>query len=798
MSTPTETTRIQSISTLGEGTQLNGLFEIDEKIASGGMGEVFRGHEIMSGHPIAIKVVLPELARDQTVIELFNKEAGTLRDLSHPAIVRYITFGTDPIIGRPYLVMEFINGLSLVDRLEQGPVSLDDARQLFKRLASGLKAAHRHGVIHRDVSCDNVILVNGNVRDPKIIDFGIARSAKSVTLLQGKFAGKYNFVSPEQLGLFNGEITEASDVYSLGLLMVNVLRGTPLDMNGTPVEVIEKRRTVPDLSEIDETIRPLIALMLQPDPKDRKLSMGDIAEWCRSGRMGAGTAAAALAATDAMNAPKPVRGTDVAKATAALVAAEAAAEEDDETEAASGDAKEREEDHSETAALEDEFDDAWAEAQPAADAAPVEAIPTTSPPAPSRPPEAMPEDPAPTPAPERSLPPRQVSAAPRQETQIAGSAWQAPETEKPAEEATPAADPTVPPDSQAGADGDPFGIFRPAPEAVAAYKAAVDSGTANGATAQPARPRRRSLAPLALAIVVLAAAGTGGLWYGGIGPFAGASPELVPAVETPQGRDTESQASRSTPEQGSDTPQTPRPSTLGEGTSSLSVPRPSVPEADTPRADPAIQLTDLGSRLAWVKDFRGGPCFFARGTQTDATSLRVEGIGTNVDAFRRLETAFQTRFGLEPQIDVRPIVERQCAVADFLSGLSGAQNDEVRMTLGSDRIRSGELLSGRVSGLTKANALLYLIDNDGYVYQVDQHLKRSGDSGTFSFRLVELSSREPLPQMLLLLSSDRPIRGGAFENAAVADVLLPRLLEAIRKEPVGLAYAYAFFTLGGT
>ena len=272
-------TRIYSIIGIGPGTQLNGLFEIDEKIAAGGMGEVYRGHEIQSGHPIAIKIVLSEFAKDETIVGLFNKEARILRDLNHPAIVRYMAFGTDPVIGRPYLVMEFVDGPSLSSRLDAGPLELSEAKHLFARLASGLDAAHQLGVIHRDISCDNVILAQGNVSSAKIIDFGIARTKKGATLLEGKFAGKYNFVSPEQLGLFNGEISEATDTYSLGLLMVNALRGEPIDMNGTQLEIIEKRRVVPDISDIDPAIRPIIEEMLQPDPADRKLTMADITEW---------------------------------------------------------------------------------------------------------------------------------------------------------------------------------------------------------------------------------------------------------------------------------------------------------------------------------------------------------------------------------------------------------------------------------------------------------------------------------------------------------------------------------------
>ena len=94
----------------------------------------------------------------------------------------------------------------------------------------------------------------------------------------GVFAGKYNFVSPEQLGLYGGEVTEQSDIYSLGLVMAAVLRGEPLDMSGSQVEVIEKRRSAPDLAAVDPSLRPVLESMLQPDPRDRPRGMQDIAD----------------------------------------------------------------------------------------------------------------------------------------------------------------------------------------------------------------------------------------------------------------------------------------------------------------------------------------------------------------------------------------------------------------------------------------------------------------------------------------------------------------------------------------
>ncbi|RWF64923.1 MAG: serine/threonine protein kinase, partial [Mesorhizobium sp.] len=277
-------TRISpDVATTAVGTQLSGIYELDERIGFGGMGEVYRGHNIQTGDHVAIKIVLPEFARDQTILSLFRKEASILNHLSHEAVVRYHVFTIDPGIGRPYLAMEFVDGQSLFDIMRRGPMPTEDVRKLCHRLASGLSAVHQAGAIHRDLSPDNIILPGGRVDRAKIIDFGIARSATvgGETLIGGKFAGKYNYVSPEQLGLYSGEVSEQSDIYSLGLVLAAALRGKPIDMGGSQYEIVEKRRSVPDLSDIDADFRGIVEAMLQPDPQERPISMADIARATR-------------------------------------------------------------------------------------------------------------------------------------------------------------------------------------------------------------------------------------------------------------------------------------------------------------------------------------------------------------------------------------------------------------------------------------------------------------------------------------------------------------------------------------
>jgi serine/threonine-protein kinase len=262
------------------GTRLNGIYEIDRMIGVGGMGEVYKGHEIQTGTAVAIKMLLPEMAENEAALALFRKEASALHYLMHDAIVRYFVFTVEPVLQRPYLAMEFVDGRPLGDLLEEGPLTLEALLRLMKRVASGLKAAHERGIIHRDVSPDNIIVPQNDVARAKIIDFGIARSTQigDATIIGSGFAGKHNYVSPEQIGLYGGDVNAQSDVYSLGLVLFYALTGQKLDMGGTQFQLVEKRRRVPDLGAVDARVRPLLERMLQPDPKDRP-AMAEIEDW---------------------------------------------------------------------------------------------------------------------------------------------------------------------------------------------------------------------------------------------------------------------------------------------------------------------------------------------------------------------------------------------------------------------------------------------------------------------------------------------------------------------------------------
>ena len=263
------------------GTRLNGIYEIDEMIGSGGMGEIYKSHELQTGAAVAIKMLLPDMAENEAALALFRREAAALHNLPHDAIVRYFLFTVEPVLQRPYLAMEFVDGRSLSAILQDGPLNFESLVKLTRRVASGFQAAHERGIIHRDVSPDNIIVPRDDVTRAKIIDFGIARSIQvgDPTIIGSGFAGKENYVSPEQVGLFGGDVTPKSDIYSLGLVLFYALTGQKLEMGGTQFQLVEKRRRVPDLATVDPRFQPLLEKMLQPDPANRPASMADIANW---------------------------------------------------------------------------------------------------------------------------------------------------------------------------------------------------------------------------------------------------------------------------------------------------------------------------------------------------------------------------------------------------------------------------------------------------------------------------------------------------------------------------------------
>jgi hypothetical protein len=263
-------------ASLGPGTLVGHTYVLDKLLAYGRLGEVYRARHVELGTVHAIKFILPSLAADPKTVQLLVEETRKLERVHSDALVAHqgLFRGEGNV---RYLVTEHVEGDSLTKILETRRLEPDEVLRLLNRLAQGLAAAHEKGVIHRDISTDNIILPGGDVDKAKLIAFGIAEATQlgDATMIGGSLGGNHAFVSPEQVGLFGARVDARSDIYSLGLVLAaaSLGFGKRLEMGAAPATVVAARRQLPNLSAVPEPLQPVIARMLQPRPEDRPGSM---------------------------------------------------------------------------------------------------------------------------------------------------------------------------------------------------------------------------------------------------------------------------------------------------------------------------------------------------------------------------------------------------------------------------------------------------------------------------------------------------------------------------------------------
>ena len=246
-------------------------YEIKKLLASGGMGSVYLAEHTELGTRHAIKVIKPQLLGNEMIRPLTRREAMVLSQINNDAVVAYHGFLKDNR-GNYYLIMEYVEGPSLKQAMADKSLSVEDYYVLRRRLAQGLMALHQHGVVHRDLSPDNVILQDNDLTRAKLIDLGIAKLIKTDvenTIIGDNFAGKLRYASPEQLGMYGGEVGPPADIYSLGLVLVAALLGKPLAMGANPIAACAARMEVPDLEGVPKVLRPQLTALLQPEPGNR-------------------------------------------------------------------------------------------------------------------------------------------------------------------------------------------------------------------------------------------------------------------------------------------------------------------------------------------------------------------------------------------------------------------------------------------------------------------------------------------------------------------------------------------------
>ena len=206
---------------VGPGSLLRDRYQLEEKLATGGMGSVYRATDLKLGRPVAMKLLAPNLAEDATFVERFRREARAAAGLRHPKIAN--VFDAGQADDAHFIVMELAEGRDLARLLrEEGPLSEERAVNIVDQICLALGHAHAAGIIHRDIKPANIIV--GDDDSVKVTDFGIARAAdESKLTVTGSVLGTAHYISPEQAE--GKPLTATSDIYSLGIVMFETLTG---------------------------------------------------------------------------------------------------------------------------------------------------------------------------------------------------------------------------------------------------------------------------------------------------------------------------------------------------------------------------------------------------------------------------------------------------------------------------------------------------------------------------------------------------------------------------------------------
>src|SRR5881227_2161860 len=242
------------------GTTLNGRYRLQARIGSGGMSTVYRALDETLQRPVAIKLMNLEFASDSDQLERFRREARAVAQLSHPHIVGVIDAGEDE--GRPYIVFEYVEGETLKERIRRmGRLPISEAVAYAIEIARALGAAHSRHIVHRDVKPQNVLIDEEG--SAKVTDFGIARTLDEEGLTaDGRVLGTTDYVSPEQA--LGQPVTGQSDLYSLGVVLYEMLTGDVPFHGETPVAVAMKHVRVepPDVQRMRPEVSAATAAVL--------------------------------------------------------------------------------------------------------------------------------------------------------------------------------------------------------------------------------------------------------------------------------------------------------------------------------------------------------------------------------------------------------------------------------------------------------------------------------------------------------------------------------------------------------
>jgi serine/threonine-protein kinase len=267
------------------GKVIDGRYEIQQRVGEGGMGVVYKARQMSIDRVIALKMLNQQMQGDQTWVQRFYNEAKACSRLQHPNTIRMFDFGQTQD-GRLFMTMEFLDGVSLRDALQRGPIAPQRVVKILIQCCASLAEAHSIGIIHRDIKPDNVFLLNmaGSPDFVKLLDFSVAKLLEGdrMKTQAGVVFGTPQYMSPEQgRGL---PLDARSDLYALGVLAFEMLTGNVPYNDDNPMTVIQMHLhgAIPPMPDsIPYSVQAIVRRAMEKDPSRRYQSAGEMMQHCQ-------------------------------------------------------------------------------------------------------------------------------------------------------------------------------------------------------------------------------------------------------------------------------------------------------------------------------------------------------------------------------------------------------------------------------------------------------------------------------------------------------------------------------------
>lgn len=287
---PSDGVALEKTSDTLLGKILAGKYRIEDRLSEGGMGTVYRGTHVLMDKTVAVKVLRSSLAADEKIVARFSREARAASRISHPHALSVTDFG-EAEDGVVFLVMEYLDGQTLKEIIrEDGPMALPRAVEILRQIGGALNAAHCEGVVHRDLKSDNIMLLSSSGTDyAKVLDFGIAKIKEADGAYDPGLTapdlviGTPQYMSPEQCSQ-SPDIDARSDIYSLGVILYELLVGHVPFTGDSPTTIMLKHLQEPAPSVLDErddvpmAVSKVVDRALAKKPEDRYQTVNELVE----------------------------------------------------------------------------------------------------------------------------------------------------------------------------------------------------------------------------------------------------------------------------------------------------------------------------------------------------------------------------------------------------------------------------------------------------------------------------------------------------------------------------------------